>query len=270
MKRLNATCLNIAIPLALSLLMLQACASVRDKASVSEFDKQFIVEQNQSLYVLLPDSSIVEKRLLQDAEALLYQSGDTLYADFKKNDLPEDDRRPETLDASDHQFTFFAHHDSLTGEVMSEGRIFKYRFTSLDIDLITVPFKYRLGQQGQESSLIANTNIGGYVGLRIDYGRHRNIHFRRATKSETSTSSLGFGGFVMINSAIINAANTNGQVADEYDGLGVSYGAAGIVGYQSITFGVALGFEVLVDRNAAYWIYNHKPWVGFVIGLNLN
>lgn len=31
-----------------------------------------------------------------------------------------------------------------------------------------------------------------------------------------------------------------------------------------------LGFDTLLDRNAQFWIYQERPWLGLMLGLNLN
>ncbi|MBX9852704.1 MAG: hypothetical protein K2X86_13240 [Cytophagaceae bacterium] len=34
--------------------------------------------------------------------------------------------------------------------------------------------------------------------------------------------------------------------------------------------GLALGFGYLTDHNNDIWIYQNKPWIGVLAGLNLN
>lgn len=68
----------------------------------------------------------------------------------------------------------------------------------------------------------------------------------------------------------MNAYVTNNNIATEYDGVVVSQGIVGLIGIGSLTFGVALGLDYLMDKNHKYWIYQGKPWAGFTIGLNLN
>jgi hypothetical protein len=47
-------------------------------------------------------------------------------------------------------------------------------------------------------------------------------------------------------------------------------GIAGIIGLNNLTAGLAVGWDNLLDRNKKHWIYQGKPWIGFVFGLNLN
>jgi hypothetical protein len=68
----------------------------------------------------------------------------------------------------------------------------------------------------------------------------------------------------------MNPSVTNSLVAIEYDGVVWSKGVAGIIGLNSFTTGLALGWDHLLDPNRKYWIYKDKPWIGFVFGLNIN
>ena len=63
---------------------------------------------------------------------------------------------------------------------------------------------------------------------------------------------------------------TNNRIAIEYDGVVWTKGVTGIIGLNNFTTGLAVGWDHLLDRNMAYWIYQGKPWIGFVFGLNLN
>ena len=53
----------------------------------------------------------------------------------------------------------------------------------------------------------------------------------------------------------MNAYVTNNNIATEYDGVVVSQGIVGLIGIGSLTFGVALGLDYLMDKNHKYWIY---------------
>ncbi len=56
----------------------------------------------------------------------------------------------------------------------------------------------------------------------------------------------------------------------EYDGFIFMNGVAGIVAVNRLTFGLGIGLDILLDKNKSYWIYQHKPWIGLTVGLNLN
>jgi hypothetical protein len=50
----------------------------------------------------------------------------------------------------------------------------------------------------------------------------------------------------------------------------VQMGIAGFFESSMASFGVAAGFDHLLNRDREIWIYNKKPWVGFVVGVALN
>ena len=50
----------------------------------------------------------------------------------------------------------------------------------------------------------------------------------------------------------------------------ITKGIAGLIGVGEFTFGAALGFDNLLDKNRKAWIYQDKPWIGFTVGFNIN
>jgi hypothetical protein len=76
-----------------------------------------------------------------------------------------------------------------------------------------------------------------------------------------------FGG---LGATSMNPFVTNNQIAEEYDGVVLSAGVAGLVGIGNLIFGAAIGLDHLMDKNHRSWIYQGKPWVGLTIGLNVN
>lgn len=142
---------------------------------------------------------------------------------------------------------------------------------SFDIDVLTIPFKYRPGTAGIPQQL--NTSFQGalYIGGRRDVFR---IKYKQTPLGNYRKrfNHLGYsvGVFSGLGSALINESVTAGIVTYEYDGLLLLNGVAGIVGVNNFTLGLAVGTDFLMDRNRREWIYQHKPWVGLVFGLNLN
>lgn len=143
---------------------------------------------------------------------------------------------------------------------------------SLDIDVLTILFKVRPGAKNLLPMQL-NTNFNGniFVGHRTDIYK---VHF---TKNPLGTfkrqiNHFGFSGgfFLGIGSTAINPSTTGNGIATEYDGLVLQKGLAGIIAINKLTIGVGLGFDNLLDRNNKSWLYENKPWVGLVLGLNLN
>jgi hypothetical protein len=50
----------------------------------------------------------------------------------------------------------------------------------------------------------------------------------------------------------------------------IQTGVAAFIESNMASFGLALGWDYLLNRDKAIWIYQTKPWVGFVVGIALN
>ena len=87
---------------------------------------------------------------------------------------------------------------------------------------------------------------------------------------ELKHSAITVGGFGGLGSAFISPWTTNYRTTDEYDGLVLSRGLAFMVGINSLTVGLGVGWDYLTDRDKDIWIYQNKPWYGITLGLNIN
>lgn len=246
------------------------CSIFRERDSILSLNGVYTVSPRQVLYYEGPNNSVQAKVLKEAARAGIYQREDTLFVEFLGEALPPADRDPLTLDRADSSLTFFTHYLMRSNQVDKRSPWFRYRFSSFDVDLFTVPFKYRFGQAGQPGELITNPNVGVYVGFRHDEGIFRTVYYRKNRRSDIRSFSFGVGGFGMVNPVFVAPFSTAGRYTGEYEGLGISYGVAGILGYKSLTVGLALGYENLMDENNPIWIYRNKPWLGLTVGLNLN
>lgn len=250
--------------------LLSGCASVRQRSEILELNDIFQVRPNQTLFTYDRGGRVQEKRNRTLSKAGLYEQNDTLFAEFIAASLPPADYDPETLDRADSAAILFVHHNPVLKRIKEESPWFNYQLKSFDVDLFTVPFKYRFRQDGHPGQLNTNPNIGVYVGLRYDRGGYRTLFFRKERRSEIRSFSFGLGGFASVGSALVSTFTTNGAITDEYEALGLNYGLASIVGYKTFTAGLALGFENLASSDNPLWIYRNKPYLGVTIGLNLN
>lgn len=143
--------------------------------------------------------------------------------------------------------------------------------TSFDIDVLTIPFKYRFSTNGFPKQFTTQLNGGLYLGYRSDIYV---LHYNKSPLgiSTRSINHFGFsvGGFTGIGSTTMNSWVARDQITIEYEGVAWSKGVAAIAGLNNFTAGVAVGWDHLLDQNKVHWIYQGKPWVGFVFGLNLN
>ena len=142
---------------------------------------------------------------------------------------------------------------------------------SFDIDFFTIPLKYRPNQTDVPAQL--NTTINGavYFGFRTDK-YVLNYIANPIGKSDRNINHFGFsiGVFSGLGNTFMSPTNTNYILQQEYDGVVLSKGLAGIFAINNFTVGLAFGFDNLLDKNKKIWIYENKNWLGLAFGLNLN
>ena len=141
---------------------------------------------------------------------------------------------------------------------------------TMDFDVITIPFKYRPTSEGFPRQLTAEANGSGFIGWRLDRFKVLHRQTPHGVKTYRLHKGISFGAFGGIGAATITPWTTNYQTQDEYTGFVLTRGLAVLVGVNSLTFGVGLGWDYLTDRDKAIWIYQNEPWLGITIGLNLN
>lgn len=146
-----------------------------------------------------------------------------------------------------------------------------FSVTSFDFDVLTILFKYRPSVPGIPKQLNTNFNAAGFIGYRTDLyllsyekdplnNYHRSInHF-----------GYSFGFFGGLGATTMNPSVTANTISYEYDGLVITKGLTGLVAVGNLTFGVAAGFDHLMDKNRKVWMYQGKPWWGVTLGINLN
>ena len=168
--------------------------------------------------------------------------------------------------------------DTLTGkydfpQITSQAEIKSayFRQASLDLDFLTIPFKYRPTQSGLPQQFNTNLNGAVYLGRRDDI---YHLSYRRTPlgkyQRQISHYGISYGVFTGFGGSAMNPSVTNNHISVEYDGLVWGKGVAGIIGINNFTIGLAVGFDHLLDKNKKVWIYQGKPWPGLAFGLNLN
>ncbi|RPE12548.1 hypothetical protein EGT74_03060 [Chitinophaga lutea] len=142
---------------------------------------------------------------------------------------------------------------------------------SFDIDFLTVPIKYRFPAEGVTRQLNANLNGGLYLGYRKDFYILR-YNVSPIGISKRTITHLGFsvGTYMGFGNTFVSPHVTSGAVQSEYDGVVFNRGIAAIAALNQFTAGVAIGWDRLMDGNHGSWVYNNRPWLGLVFGLNLN
>lgn len=149
----------------------------------------------------------------------------------------------------------------------------QYTFSkkSFDVDILTIPFKYRPYTAHLPNQLNTNFNGAVYLGYRAD-GYRLNyqktpLHIYQNTITHYGYSVGIFGG---LGATAMNPWVTQNQISLEYDGVVFTKGIAAIVGIDKFNFGLGIGLDHLLDHNQKFWIYQNKVWIGLTLGLNLN
>ncbi len=147
----------------------------------------------------------------------------------------------------------------------------KFINRSFDLDVMTILFKYRPYTKGLPNQINTNFNAAEFIGYRTDlyilsYDKTPLNKFQQ----RINHFAYSVGGFIGIGATQMNASVTENHVQSEYDGVVLTKGISALVGIGDITFGAAVGFDRLLDKNRKVWIYQQKPWIGFTVGLNIN
>lgn len=147
----------------------------------------------------------------------------------------------------------------------------KLKKQSLDIDITTILLKYRPSVLGLPQQLTTDLNMALYAGWRHDHFRIRNDSDPLG-KPYRKITNLGydFGIFAGPGTTPVNPFSTNGRSGNEYSGMVLQTGIAAFLESNIASFGVAIGADHLMNRDRKIWIYNRKPWFGFVVGIALN
>ena len=146
-----------------------------------------------------------------------------------------------------------------------------FRKSSFDIDLLTLPVKYRPAKSGVPAQINTNINGSAYIGYRSDF---HIVNYRKGKlkQSDRTINHYGYslGIFSGIGNTAMNPTNTAGFLSQEYDGVVWLKGIAGFLAVNNYTIGLAVGSDHLLDRNHRQWIYQGRCWLGLAFGINLN
>jgi|GEM_PF-564573 len=143
--------------------------------------------------------------------------------------------------------------------------------SGFDFDVFTTPFKFRPATTMLPQQLNTNFNGSFYLGYRTDrYSIKRRSLPDGLSRDYFTKTGIGIGGFVGVGTAFVNPISMRNNIDYEYDAVAIDYGVAVLLGLKNFSTGISVGFDFLTDRNRKQWVYQHKPWVGIFIGLNLN
>ena len=159
--------------------------------------------------------------------------------------------------------------ESIPQQNLREPHLFKKY--SFDLDVLTIPFKYRPTADGVPRQLNTQFNGALYAGYRTDRYRIRYSPTPlNVARREITHFGFSVGYFSGIGAETITPLVTNHIFQDEYDGIVWMNGVGGFIGINNFTFGLGIGLDYLLDHNRKHWVYQGKPWLGLALGLNVN
>ncbi len=137
----------------------------------------------------------------------------------------------------------------------------------IDVDIFTIPFKIRPSVNDFPPQLNPNFSAAIYLGRRHNYYK-----FTNTEKEDVKlfTRGIGYGIFAGLGAVTMNPYVTNGAIDYEYDGMVINTGAAMIYDAKKFNLGLSIGIDILSDKNRKSWLYQKKPWLGILFGINLN
>ena len=143
---------------------------------------------------------------------------------------------------------------------------------SFDVDVITIPAKFRPATYLLPNQLTTNFNGAVLCGYRIDAYK---VNYRRTPlniyKQKVNHTGYSGGLFAGIGNTLVDANSLRGSNTDlQYEGMILVTGVAANIAVESITFGISFGTDYLLDKYSGLWVYQGKPCIGFTVGLDLN
>jgi hypothetical protein len=146
-----------------------------------------------------------------------------------------------------------------------------FKKESLDVDITAILLKYRPSVYGLPGQMTTDFNVALYAGWRHDSFKIVS-RMDPLGKNHTKINNWGydFGFFAGPGTTLISPFTTQNEVIDEYSGMIIQSGIAGFIESNVASFGIALGFDSLLNSDRKVWIYNKKPWLGFIVGIALN
>lgn len=146
-----------------------------------------------------------------------------------------------------------------------------FRKKSLDVDITSILLKYRPSLYGLPGQLTTDFNVALYAGWRHDrYTIKSSLDplGNRSYKIRNWGHDIGL--FAGPGASGITPFSTRNKITDDYSGLIVQMGIAGFIESNVASFGLAIGYDYLLNPDRKVWIYQHQPWLGFIVGVALN
>ena len=156
------------------------------------------------------------------------------------------------------------------GKLMSVSHNDLFLKKSFDVDVLTIPAKYRPATVSLPTQLNTEFNGNIFLGYRLDRFRVKRKQVATLRTDRVTHRALTFGLFGGIGATQVTPSTTNRMISDEYNGLIFQRGITVMAGINNLTVGLGAGWDYLTDEKRSVWIYQNQPWCGLTLGLNLN
>jgi hypothetical protein len=199
-----------------------------------------------------------------------------------KLELKNKNTLPVYADVSDQKIDVYQQVNKQSGKnvfltiplIPSDSLMFSpvvFHKASLDIDITSILLKFRPSVFGLQQQLTSEFNIALYAGWRYDkyaIAGKKNPLGMHMTKIKSHGYDVGF--FAGPGVTLISPFTTQNNQINEYSGMIIQTGIAGFIETTVASFGLAVGFDYLMNADRKVWIYQNKPWAGFIVGIALN
>ncbi len=153
----------------------------------------------------------------------------------------------------------------LLDSIIYNGVLLRQR--KIDLDIFSIPFKIRPSVKGFPPQLNPNFSAALYLGRRHNYYKYKNTSNGGV---KLFSRGIGYGIFAGLGAVTMNTYVTNGAIDYEYDGMVMNTGGAIIYDAKKFNLGLSVGIDFLTDKNRKSWLYQKKPWLGILFGIDLN
>jgi len=182
---------------------------------------------------------------------------------------PESGENKIYLNVEDDSLAIFSTiHPEMEARKVMNGQVFLRE--GFDIDVMTVPFKFRPATQNLPRQLTVDFNGNIFLGYRLDRYKMLFVETPAGLVKRVRHRAITIGAFGGIGTTSITPWTTNNGTTDEYNGFILNRGISLMGGVNNLTVGIGVGWDYLTDRDKDAWIYQNKAWYGLTLSLNLN
>jgi hypothetical protein len=136
---------------------------------------------------------------------------------------------------------------------------------------ITIPFKIRPSLNDATPYQVSKAvNLGLAYGLQFTHKSYRNYYSKKGLFLNKRTNSISITPALFCGPTTVDlkASNTNNSVLVDKSVLGINSGVLLVVGVNKFNIGAAIGYDFGLGSESKDWIYQGKPWIGFVLAID--